>query len=337
MTTSATASAAGRISSPSKAKRVEQAKQAATQLADRVVAKAEAVRAAERATKASTRSKRRRGRAQHVSLAKVTLGRDLDVEVVERRVDDPWPDPERSDPLSPPPKIPAQVNRRVDILEQELGNRRIDEAQYRTGRIVQAVFERAQGRVGGGGWNAGDKVDAALAHELAVIHSIETAEKVEALMARIDRAIGTVGSRFLRRILVDRVSLEQYALERGKSGERGKAQVAAHFRFLLEDLAEAWAARGSSRAERDADPWTEPPADNPKAVRRSTNRAADTLIRGERSTPLPGEEVDVGGVVVPPGKGYQLARDPEARWTPPSKRKRLEREAREQLKRAERA
>lgn len=182
MTSSApiVASSAAAPSSSPKAQREARVREAGVALADRVLAQAQAAREAERAGRASTRSGRRRARAQHVSLAPVTA-RDLDVDIVERRVDDPWPDPARTDPLGPKPQVRVAVNRRVDILEQELANKRIDEAEYRVGRLVQAVFERAMGRVGGGGWSQGDRVDAALAHELAVLHGLETGEKVRAL------------------------------------------------------------------------------------------------------------------------------------------------------------
>jgi len=287
-------------------------------LADRVIAKAGAVKAAARTAKASARSTRRGRSSARVSLAPVRLGRDEAIEPIETRIEDPAPWWQR-DPDAPLATAPATINRRVDLLQQELANKRIDEAQFRTGRIVQAVFEKAMGRVGGGGWNIGGSSDAWTTHELAVIRGLETAEQVRAIQAKIERAVGMVGARMLRRLLVDRVSLQDYADERGKGSEHGRKMVAAQFRFLLEDVAEAWAARGASRSQRDADPWTE--------ERRSTDLLSDTLVRGERSAPLPGEEVDVAGVRAPPGKGYRVGADPGNRWVPDVKRRRLERQA----------
>lgn len=291
---------------------------AALALADRVVTRAGAAKAAERTAKASARSTRRGRSSARVSLAPVGLGRDAAIEPVQTRVEDPAPWWQR-DPDAPLATAPATINRRVDLLQQELSNKRIDDAQFRTGRIVQAVFEKAQGRVGGGGWDMGGSSDAWAAHELAVIRGLETAEQVRAIEAKIVRAVGVVGARMLRRLLVDGVSLSDYAAERGKGSEHGRKMVAAQFRFLLEDVAEAWAARGASRTERDADPWTD--------ERRTTDREADTLTRGERPTGGASDvDHDVNGVRVPPGKGYRLSADPGGRWVPDVKRRRLDRD-----------
>ncbi|KAA2237694.1 hypothetical protein [Salinarimonas soli] len=261
---------------------------------------------------ATTRDKRRRARQQHAKTA-----RDTEIEVVEHRVEDPWPDPAR-DPLLAPQRVPVAFNRRVDLLEVERAHKRITEAEYCTGRLVQAVFERAMGQVGGGGWNAGDKVDAALKHELTVIYALDTAEKVQGLVQRIERAVGTVGTRFLRQVLVGRVSFAQYAAQRGKGGDRGTSQVAGHFRFLLEDLSEAWAARGVAAGE---GALTEDG--------RGTDRRRETAIRGHQELAGEGEEFDAAGTQVPVGKGFRLANDAGAvdRWRPAAKRKQLEREA----------
>lgn len=303
-------------------------KQSALALADRVTALAGERKASARAAQTEARQQRRRRRAQ-VSLAPVRLGRDEAIDPAQVRVPDPWPDPADLAPST----VPATINRRVDILQQELSNGRINDAQFRTGRIIQTVFEKAMGRVGGGGWSGGDKVDAWAAHELAVLRGLQTAEEVRKVEAKIIRQVGIVGARMLRAILVDRMSLGAYAEARGKSTEHGKKMVAGQFRMLLEDAAEAWAAHGASRAELDADPWVEPPADDPKAVRRSTNRAADTLVRGERAEPSD-VETDVSGFVVPPGKGYRLGADPDGRWTPDAKRRRMDGEAQSRLRRA---
>src|SRR3954470_327954 len=151
------------------------------------------------------RPKRRRSRAQHVSLAPVTAREryidEHDISRADSHFVDPWPDPDRINPLGPPPRIAVRVNRRVDLLEEELGNGRIKEPLYRAGRLAQAVFERAQGRSGGSSWSQGDRVDQALAHELAIIQNLETAEAARAMVGRIERAIGVVPARFLRRML----------------------------------------------------------------------------------------------------------------------------------------
>jgi hypothetical protein len=274
-----------------------------------------------KARRGDVRPKRRRSRAQHVSLAPVTAA-DRYVVPVERRVDDPWPDPDRANPLGPPPQVKVAVNRRVDLLEEELSNKRIGEAEYRAGRLAQAAFEAAQGRVGGSSWSQGDRVDQWQAHELAIIRGLQTAEAARAMVARIERAIGAVPARFLRRMLTEGGTFAAEAVERGRDSARGRSQIAERFRFLLETLAEAWGARGASRGELDAvDPWPEEPGD-----RRSTSRSTDRRVRGTPAART-GPETDVNGFVVPAGKGYRLGDNPPGRWTPPTRRKGLERAA----------
>lgn len=207
--------------------------------------------------------------------------RELEMEFGEKIVQAPW---------EAGAQECVKVNRRVDVLEEELANRRIGLSQYETGRIVQAVFERASGaRLGSGGWNAGGSRDQTIAHELAIIYAIEDAETIQRYVRRIERAIGVVGTRFLRAILAERTSLKSYAAARGKSGERGLAQVAGHFRLLLEGLDEAWAARGATVFEEDAKGELHP--------RILAQRAAASSI-----------ETDERGRVVPKGKGFRWGR-----------------------------
>lgn len=140
------------------------------------------------------------------------------------------------------------MNRRVDILADEFSKRRISRAQFDVGRMIQAVYEKASGSRGSQFWGEGGSRDTTVAHELAIIYSVETAERVRKFTARLERAIGSVGARFLRAVLVERLSFAQYAQARGKGGERGTAQVAAHFRLLLEGLTEAqYTASGAGR------------------------------------------------------------------------------------------
>ncbi|BAQ43988.1 MULTISPECIES: hypothetical protein [Methylobacterium] len=180
------------------------------------------------------------------------------------------------DPHEPGKRLFAAVNRRVDILEDERSHGRITVSQYETARQVQAVFERASGaRLGSGGWGIGGSRDQTIAHELQVIYAIEDARVIKALLGRVEKAVGTVGARFLKSVLADRQTFAQAAEARGKAGERGTSQVAAHFRILLEGLDEAFASRGvASDIERFF-------------------RTEDT-----------GEETDARGTVVPAGHGH---------------------------------
>jgi hypothetical protein len=85
------------------------------------------------------------------------------------------------DPDEPGAFRDVQVNRRVDVLAQELASERIE---FEVGRIIQAVFERDSGaRLGSGGWNAGGSRDQTVAHELATIYAIDDAEQVRKFTA----------------------------------------------------------------------------------------------------------------------------------------------------------
>jgi len=218
-------------------------------------------------------------------------------------VDDPTPAANR-DPSKPPLPVQATVNRRVDLLETEFGNRRITDAMFRNGRIIQALFEKLAGSVGGSNWTGGDRVDAFTAHELQIISKQLTIENARKEIARIERAIGTTGTRFLRRLLTEGQTFEKEAADRGKGGDRGKAQITAHFRLLLENVTEAWEARGATGQE----------------------------IRGEAPDPASTEETDANGVIVRPGQGYRIAQDPARRWVPAERRTRLEGTAERRLR-----
>lgn len=150
------------------------------------------------------------------------------------------------DPFEPEAHLVVSVNRRVDLLEYELSHGRLSEAAYRVGRDVQRVFEKATALLGSS-WTGGDRVDAADAHEDAVIWRIELAQELEALRKRIVKAIGMVGYRRLRGHLGEGVTFKQAAESRGQSGELAITFAAKSFRQLLEDLAEEWAAKGVRR------------------------------------------------------------------------------------------
>lgn len=149
--------------------------------------------------------------------------------------------------------IPATVNRHVDVLAAERARGDITDAQMFVGRLIQAVYERGSGaRLGSGGWDISGSRDQTIAHELAIIYSVEDAERVRKFTVRLERAVGSVGCRFLRAILTEGWTFRTYAAARGKGSEKGTAQVAAHFRFLLEGLTAAQhTARGAGRPTPD--------------------------------------------------------------------------------------
>ncbi|BAU91176.1 hypothetical protein MPPM_2571 [Methylorubrum populi] len=144
------------------------------------------------------------------------------------------------DPFEPGSYREVAINRRVDVLAQELAAKRIERAEFEVGRMVQAVFERGSGaRLGSGGWNAGGSRDQTIAHELAIIYAIDDAERVRKFTARLEQAIGGVGVRFLRAILAEGQTFAAYAARTGRgSGDRAATDVAKRFRWLLESLTE---------------------------------------------------------------------------------------------------
>lgn len=151
------------------------------------------------------------------------------------------------DPMEPGARLLATVNRRTDILELERSHGRISEAAYQVGRVLQEAFERA-GRLGSSSnWNDGGRVDIAERHELAIAYAVQDARRVQALMRRVEAAVGVVGARMLRAVIGDRTSFAAIATARGRAGDRAVRDVAERFRWLLEETAEQFAARGPDR------------------------------------------------------------------------------------------
>ncbi len=144
------------------------------------------------------------------------------------------------DPLSPKQRLQATVNRAVDVLEMERSHNRIGEAAYRVGRSIQSTYENI--REGEGEVN--ERVDTSLDPDRQMVASLTNAQRRVALHGHLERLVGVIGARFLRSILVEGVTFAEYAARSGKGGERGTAYVADRFRWMLEDVADSWAARG---------------------------------------------------------------------------------------------
>ena len=147
-------------------------------------------------------------------------------------------------------RVLATVNRRVDVLEQERSHGRISDAAYHNGRIVQEIFERAS-RLQGCNWLGGSGLDPAEARGLKIEKAVENARKVRQLMTRLIARLGMIDTRLLRRVLGDRMTFAQCAALQGKAGDRGERYVAARFRDALEEVSEAWTARGLARPAPD--------------------------------------------------------------------------------------
>jgi hypothetical protein len=140
-------------------------------------------------------------------------------------------------------RLLATVNRRVDVLEYERSHDRITDRAYTVGRIVQAVFERARGPGAGSQWREGDRVDAVVAQELAIIRAIQGARLVQVYLKRIREAIGRIDANLLKQILGDHKSYGEVAALRGRANRAGTAYFADRFRDALEDLGETWERR----------------------------------------------------------------------------------------------
>lgn len=153
-------------------------------------------------------------------------------------------DPSERDPTVPQQRIAVTINRNVDVLENERSHDRISEAAYRVGREIQRAFERQNQLRTTFRAEPGGSRDVAYAHEMAIGYAIEEARAVEEIVARVSGAVGPVGARVLRAVIGEGKTFKQMAEARGRSGDRGINSAADQFRWLLEDLAEAWAARG---------------------------------------------------------------------------------------------
>jgi len=143
----------------------------------------------------------------------------------------------------------ARIHTHTDILELEHSHNRISVGAYRTGRFVMAVFERAHGLSrDASNLEPKDSADQTFGHEAQVIRSLDTAREVVWWTGRIEKAIGRIGCRMLRRVLDDGLTFRDLAAERGRgTSERAISQTASQFRTLLEDLAEDLSTKGGRR------------------------------------------------------------------------------------------
>jgi len=152
------------------------------------------------------------------------------------------------DPMERGAHLIVSVNRRTDILEEQYSRGYITEGAYRTGREIQGTYEAALS-MGSQGWTQGNRVDAQVAHELAILTRVEKAAAVTAFEKRIAAEIGMVGTRRLRRHLVEGWTFAQAAEERGQSGREAATFSAKYFRDSLETLADAFGARGRAKRQ----------------------------------------------------------------------------------------
>jgi hypothetical protein len=147
-------------------------------------------------------------------------------------------------PLDPTGKerIAVAINRRVDILEDELKQRLISEGAYRTGREIQKAFE--VGIPSSSNWSDGGSGDPTTAQEMRQARMCDRAERAVALEADIRRLVGEKGAELIRKVLGEGWTYGQISIRDGKLGDRGRRQVAAEFRDVLEYVTEKRAAKG---------------------------------------------------------------------------------------------
>ncbi len=198
-------------------------------------------------------------------------------------VPDPWGDPGD--------RIIATVNRRVDLLEAERAKGNITVSQYETGRQVQAIFEKAAGarnthEADFGDVRISDPTRRPETLDLDAIRAITNAKEVAALMRRVQLAIGETPAHFLRELLTRGGTIKDYVKACDPlAGERQVTRIGDRFRYLLEVLDDAFAARGL-------------------VVKDETGERRILAERGEAT----GEETDERGRLVPRGHGHRWGR-----------------------------
>ena len=140
-------------------------------------------------------------------------------------------------------RLVVTVNRRVDILEQERSHHRISEGAYRTGRVVQGIFEKSD-RMLGSNWKGENRVDSVTPHN-RLERAVDSAAKIVPLVHDMRARLGRTDATLLRAVLGDRLSFTRCATDlRGKGSETEANYIGRRFRDALEDLASAWAAKG---------------------------------------------------------------------------------------------
>ncbi|KQQ39065.1 hypothetical protein ASF58_23275 [Methylobacterium sp. Leaf125] len=196
------------------------------------------------------------------------------------------------DPYGEPgDRIIATVNRRVDLLEAERAKGNITVSQYETGRQVQAIFEKAAGarnthEADFGDVRISDPARRPETLDLDAIRAITNAKEVAALMRRVQMAIGETPAHFLRELLTRGGTIKDYVHSCDPlAGERQVTRIGDRFRYLLEVLDDAFAARGMVVKD----------------------EAGECRIRADRGETI-GEETDERGRLVQAGRGYRWGR-----------------------------
>lgn len=192
-----------------------------------------------RGRRRSTASRYRGGKNAVTQNARVSSA-NIEIDIATGSVADPWGEGE----------IAVQINRRVDILENEKSRRRINEAEYRIGRMIQQAFEGLDllhgASLAGGGSGGGNPQQAS---DLRSVRIMERGRELQKIMRRVVARIGMVDTRLLRQVIGDRLSFEQCAVSRGQRVTPQNVNfIGRRFREALGELAKEWTARGAIQA-----------------------------------------------------------------------------------------
>lgn len=146
-------------------------------------------------------------------------------------------------------RIAVKVNTHTDLIENEYAHGRISTAAYRTARLVMGVFERSHGlRRAAPTYEPKDRGDVAFGVEAQIVRGLDQAAEIQQWLVRIEKSVGRIGMRMLRRVLDDGASFKDIAAERGRgTSERAVSQTASQVRQLLEDLSEDLSKDGGRR------------------------------------------------------------------------------------------
>jgi hypothetical protein len=144
------------------------------------------------------------------------------------------------DPENRARRISVAIATTVDVLEADLSRDLITEAAYAMGRMLQGIWEHADGQRIGSAWRAeaGGGAISPEAIDRRMLRLLADAETIKRFEADAAEVVGTAGVRFLRRALIGGRPYSAVAADEGKSGDRGTAYAADRCRWLLEQLAQ---------------------------------------------------------------------------------------------------
>jgi len=134
----------------------------------------------------------------------------------------------------------VRSRRRVDLLETELGHRRISRDAFWIGRRLEKHFEAGSGRGYRSPWPNGPRVDCS-PRQADPLAAIKQAKARVGFEQWVEGIVGRDGLRDLKALLADGLTFAEFAAQDRKAGERAVRKVANRFRQRLEELARQWA------------------------------------------------------------------------------------------------